>query len=112
MSVQSIARMALLCATAAALSACVDEGPYGYDHDGYNHHRDYRGAYYDRDPCDYDDAYCSYPVYDGAIQYSGEWYGGRHRYRDHDGRREYWVHDGWHHAETEGGRRHDRHDDD
>lgn len=76
----NLGRAGLLCAAAIALSACVYEGPY-------------------------DDGYCGYPVYDGGLWYSGEWYGGHHRYRDHDGHREYWIGGGWHHAETEGGGR-------
>lgn len=107
--IATLGRAGLLCAAAIALSACVYDGPYDgyYRHDGYYHHGGYyEGAYSDGDPCDYDDAYCGYPVYDGGILISGEWYGGHHRYRDHDGHREYWVHGGWHNGEIENGDRH------
>lgn len=105
--IANLGRIGLLCAAAIALSACVYEGPYddGY-YDGYHHHGYYQGAYYDRDPCDDDDSYCGYPVYDGGIVVGGEWYGGHHRYRDHDGHREYWVRGGWHNGELESGDRH------
>jgi hypothetical protein len=104
--VVNLGRIGFLCAAAIALSACVYRGPYndGYYYDGYRGY--YQGAYYDRDPCAYDDAYCGYPVYDGGIFVSGDWYGGRHRYRDHDGHREYWVRGGWHHGQIDGGHRH------
>lgn len=105
MSISTLGRVGLLCAAAIALPACVYEGPY--DDGYYYHHRGYyQGAYYDRDPCDFDQDYCGYPVYDGGIFVGGTWYGGHHRYRDHDGHREYWVRGGWHGGEIEGAHRH------
>jgi len=93
-------RTAILCGAAIAVSACVYE-PY---------HRGYYGGYYGggygygnsgyyADPCDQDRAYCGYPMYEGGIYIDGNWYEGRHRYREENGRREYYLHGSWYPAE-------------
>ncbi|HEV2561933.1 MAG TPA: hypothetical protein VGT78_07310 [Rhizomicrobium sp.] len=92
-------RAAILCGAAIAVSACVYE-PYHRGYGGY-----YEGGYgygnsgYYADPCEQDRAYCGYPMYEGGIYIDGNWYEGRHRYRDQDGRREYYLHGSWYPAE-------------
>jgi hypothetical protein len=94
-------RTAILCGAAIAVSACVYDDPY---HRGYYSGSYYGGGYgynsgYYADPCEQDRAYCGYPMYEGGIYIDGNWYEGRHRYRDQDGRREYYLHGNWYAAE-------------
>lgn len=93
-------RAAILCSAAIAVSACVYE-PY---HRGYYGHGE--SGYYE-DPCDQDRAYCDYPMYEGGIYVDGNWYEGRHRYRDNNGRREFYLHGQWYGADQTRDRDHD-----
>jgi hypothetical protein len=49
------------------------------------------------------DDYYDQPYFDGALFYDGAWLNGPFFYRDYGGRRQYWVHGGWHFAEGRGG---------
>jgi hypothetical protein len=77
--------------------------------------------YYGPPPRAYDRCYdsyygpadCHYPLYSGPVYFGGTWIDGRFPYRDFDGRREFWVHNGWRaapfgHHDFHGGYRHRR----
>lgn len=72
-------------------------GP-GYNGAGYNGAGNYGPGYYggNDDPCFTNVDYCNYGYFDGPISWSGAWYNGPHRFRDRDGRREFWIHGNWH----------------
>ena len=95
-------RAAILCGAAIAVSACVYEP---YHHRGYDRYGD--SGYYG-DPCDQDRSYCDYPMYEGGIYIGGNWYEGRHRYRDNNGKREFYLHGNWYSADQTRDRDHDR----
>jgi hypothetical protein len=80
-ALQCFAFGGLLLAAAAALSGCATGGGYGYDEYGL------AGGY---------------PYYYGDVYVDGSWYGGPLRYRDFDGRRQYWVHNHWNDGQTRG----------
>jgi hypothetical protein len=102
------ATLAALSLTAfAGLAGCApgyyDAGYYG---DGYGPD----GVYYDYASGGYCDAwgcpsdFYDMPVYYGSVYYGGSWFNGPHYYRDRNGRREYWVHGGWHNDDWRGAR--------
>jgi len=83
---------ALCLAAFAGLGACV---PPGEDGDGGDYYAGgYGGGYCDAWGCP--DEFWDYPVYYGSIYYDGAWLTGPVYCRDISGRREYWVHGGWH----------------
>ena len=42
-------------------------------------------------------------IIDGELYYDGAWLNGPFFYRDYGGRRQYWIHGGWHFAQGRGG---------
>ena len=88
-SVLTVAIGALI--LSAGLGGCAAGNGYGY---GY-------GSYSDS----------GYPYYNGDVYVSGTWYNGPFRYRDYDGRRQYWVRGTWRdgqHRDWDGRRDRDR----
>ncbi len=81
---------ALSLAAFAGLAGCV--APSDEDYDGGS--LAYNDGYCDAWGCP--DGYWGYPVYYGSIYYNGAWLDGPIYCRDIDGRRQFWVHGGWH----------------
>lgn len=60
------------------------------------------GGYCDSYGCP--DSYWDFPVWYGPVYWRGTWYRGPVYYRDHHGRRQYWIAGGWHHDQWRGSR--------
>jgi len=97
-----LALATLSLAVAASLAGCAP----GY-YDGYADYGGPGGGYYDDGYYDYagggycdawgcPDGYYDMPLYYGSVYYGGSWFNGPHYYRDYGGRRQYWIHGGWH----------------
>jgi hypothetical protein len=70
----------------------------------YNAYCDPYSPYYDPYDCR---GYGPSEYWYDPVFIGGEWFYGPHRYREWGGRREFWVHGGWHHDEWRGGARPD-----
>ena len=82
---------ALSFAAFTGLAGCVAPAEEGYDD---NYGGGYASGYCDAWGCP--DGYWDFPVYYGSIYYNGAWLDGPIYCRDIDGRRQFWVHGGWH----------------
>lgn len=111
----------ILTASAAVLCGCVDAYGYnngyaaGYGYGPYDYGYGYgylpqggigfsydSGGYCDAFGCPND--YWDLPIYYGPVYFGGSWYDGPVYYRDRHGRRQYWIHGGWHDDEWRGPR--------
>lgn len=95
------AALSIAALTAPAPAHAAVDVYFGFGAPARPYYPPYRPYYRPYDPCYdryYRPAYCALPVYYGPIFLGGAWVNGPHHYRMIGGRREFWVHDGWHAA--------------